>query len=152
MNRIPRLLGLGLLLVSLGFLNAQQKPDQTKPDQGKAEQAAQAAAESWLALVDAGNYDQSWEEAASIFKEQVTKEQWKSALETVHSQVGKLQSRKLKSATYAKNPPSAPPGEYVNIQYDSKFEKLPAGVESVVPMLDKDGKWRVSGYFVKPAE
>ncbi len=152
MNRISSFLAVAVVLMGLGLLSAQQKPDQAKPEQGKAEQAAQAAAESWLALVDAGNYDQSWEEAASIFKEQVTKEQWKSAVGMVQNQVGKLQSRKLKSASYAKNPPSAPPGEYVNIQYASKFQNLPAALESITPMLDKDGKWRVSGYFVKPAE
>ncbi len=147
MNRISRLLGIALLLTGFGLLSAQQKPEPTKP-----EQAAQAAAESWLALVDSGKYDQSWEEAASFFKEKVTKEQWKAAMESVRSQVGKIDARKLKSASYAKNPPSAPPGEYVNIQYDSKFQNLPAGLESVSPMLDKDGKWRVAGYFVKPAE
>ncbi len=152
MNRVSRFLIFALILISFGLLSAQQKPEPGKPEPGKPEQAAQSAAESWLALVDAGNYDQSWEEASSIFKEKVTKEQWQSAMEMARGQVGKLDSRKLKTASYAKDPPNAPSGEYVNIQYDSKFQNLPAALESVTPMLDKDGKWRVSGYFIKPAD
>ncbi len=45
--------------------------------------------------------------------------------------------------------PGAPDGEYVVIQYDSSFEHKQAAVETVTPMLDKDGKWRVSGYYIK---
>jgi hypothetical protein len=45
--------------------------------------------------------------------------------------------------------PGAPPGEYVVIVYASAFENRPAAQETVNPMRDKDGVWRVSGYFVK---
>ncbi len=34
----------------------------------KPEDAAQSAAESWLKLVDAGDYAASWEQAAKVFK------------------------------------------------------------------------------------
>jgi hypothetical protein len=44
----------------------------------KPEDAAQKAAEAWLALVDAGKYGESWEEAATYFKGAVTKDQWVS--------------------------------------------------------------------------
>ena len=63
--------------------------------------------------------------------------------------MGKLLSRKLKSATYKTTMPGAPDGEYVVIQYDSSFEHKQAAVETVTPMLGKDGKWRVSGYYIK---
>jgi hypothetical protein len=55
----------------------------------------------------------------------------------------------LKSATYTKSLPGAPDGEYVVIQYDTGFEHKQSAVETVTPMLDKDGKWRVSGYFIR---
>jgi hypothetical protein len=58
-------------------------------------------------------------------------------------------SRKRKNATYSKTLPGAPDGEYVVIQYESSFERKQSAVETVTPMLDKDGKWRVSGYFIK---
>lgn len=39
-----------------------------------AEDAAQKSAEAWLDLVDEGRYDESWEEAASLVKTAVTKD------------------------------------------------------------------------------
>jgi hypothetical protein len=58
-------------------------------------------------------------------------------------------TRKLKSAAYTKTLPGAPDGEYVVIRYESSFEHKQSAVETVTPMLDKDGVWRVSGYYIK---
>jgi hypothetical protein len=55
----------------------------------------------------------------------------------------------LKSKKYATELPGAPDGEYVVIEYESSFEKKRNSTETVVPMKDPDGGWRVSGYFVK---
>ena len=118
---------------------AQQKP----------EQLAQQSSDAWLALVDSAKYADSWNEAASLFKTQVTQDQWTKMVGPVREPLGKVLSRKLKSATYTKTLPGAPDGEYVVIQYDTSFEHKQSAVETVTPMLDKDGKWRVSGYFIK---
>ena len=64
---------------------------------------------------------------------------------------GKVESRQLKSATYTTKIPNVPAGEYVVIQYETKFDRAPGMIETVTPMLEKDGKWKVSGYFVKRA-
>jgi hypothetical protein len=117
--------------------------------QAKPEQAAQQSADAWLALVDSGKYAQSWDEAAQLFKGAVTKEQWQGVLHASRDPLGKLVSRKVKSANYTRTLPGAPDGEYVVIQYESSFEHKQSAVETVTPMLDKDGKWRVSGYFIK---
>jgi hypothetical protein len=58
-------------------------------------------------------------------------------------------SRTLKSASYAKSLPGAPDGEYVVIQFDATFEKKQSAIETVTPMKEPDGRWRVSGYFIK---
>lgn len=113
------------------------------------EKAAEAAAEPWLALVDADNYAESWKQAASIFKQQLTAEQWESAVKSVHSHTGKVVSRKLRTAEFTDSLPSAPPGDYVILRYDTSFENLKTATETVVPTKEKDGSWRVSGYFVK---
>jgi hypothetical protein len=115
----------------------------------KPEQIAQQSSDAWLILVDSGKYAESWDDAAQSFKAAVTKDQWQSALGSVRTPQGKVLSRKLKSATYTKSLPNAPEGEYVVIQYDTNFEHKQGAVETVVPTLDKDGKWRVSGYFIK---
>ena len=117
--------------------------------QEKPEQLAQHSAESWLQGIDSGNYAGSWDQAAALFKGAVTKEQWKSALTATRTPLGKLVSRKLRSATYTKSLPGAPDGEYVVLQYDTSFEHKQSAIETITPMLDKDGVWRVSGYFIK---
>jgi Protein of unknown function (DUF4019) len=121
------------------LVQAQQKP----------EELAQKSAEAWLALTDSGKYAESWDEASQLFKNAVTKEQWLEKVKGARGPLGKLLSRKLKSATYAKTLPGAPDGEYVVIHYDTSFENKASAVETIVPMLDKDGKWRVSGYYIK---
>ncbi len=45
--------------------------------------------------------------------------------------------------------PGAPDGEYVVIQYNTEFENKKVAIETITPMLDDDGKWRVSGYYIK---
>ena len=40
-------------------------------------------------------------------------------------------------------------GKYVVIQYDTVFEHKASAVETVTPMPDPDGVWRVSGYFIR---
>jgi hypothetical protein len=128
-----------LLLGMCALAQAQQKP----------EQLAQQSSQAWLALGDTGKYADSWQEAAQLFKSAVTKEQWQTALGTARTPLGKMLSRKLKSAQYTKTLPGAPDGEYVVIQFDSTFEHKQSAVETITPMLDRDGKWRISGYFIK---
>jgi hypothetical protein len=113
------------------------------------EKAAVKAAETWLGLVDSSDYGASWNEAATIFKSRVDKEQWGKAARGVRAPLGKLKSRKLSSATYSKQLPGAPDGEYVVIQYETSFENKNSAVETVTPALEKDGKWRVSGYYIR---
>jgi hypothetical protein len=53
------------------------------------------------------------------------------------------------SSEYKRALPGAPDGEYVVIRYDTQFEHKAHAVETVVPMRERDGSWKVSGYFVK---
>jgi Protein of unknown function (DUF4019) len=117
--------------------------------QGAKTEAAQKAAENWLALVDKGDYGASYDEAASFFKAAVTKDDWVRQLKAVRGPLGNVISRKLRSAEYKTSLPGAPDGQYVVVQYDTSFDNKKSAVETIVPMLDKDGKWRVSGYFIR---
>ena len=116
---------------------------------GKPEDAAQSAAEAWLKLVDDGNYAASWEQAAALFKGAVKQADWAQMAAGVRAPLGKLLSRKLRSRQYAEKMPGAPDGKYVVIQYDTVFANKAAAVETVTPMADPDGVWRVSGYFIR---
>jgi hypothetical protein len=107
------------------------------------------SAEAWLALVDQGKYGEAWDSAAEYLKNAVGKEDFAKSLAAARKPLGKVKSRELKSKQYATSLPGAPDGEYVVIQFKTAFENKKAAVETITPMLDKDKKWRVSGYFIK---
>jgi hypothetical protein len=112
------------------------------------EEAVQAATE-WLALVDDGDYELSWDRAAAYFRNAVTRESWKQSLDAVRAPLGEVQSRKVGSAQYATSLPGAPDGEYVVIEFNTSFVNKSSAVERVTPMKDPDGTWRVSGCFIR---
>ena len=118
---------------------------------GETEKEKQAVVEAkaWLALVDSGDYEKSWERAASLFRNAVDQSGWKQALGGTRTPLGKVITRELKSAQFATTLPGAPDGEYVVIQFSSKFDMKESAIETVTPMLDTDGTWRVAGYFIK---
>lgn len=118
-------------------------------DEAAAVKQAQAAATDWLALTDAAEYGPSWDEASSLFKAAITKADWEKALKGARGPLGALKARKLKATTFTRTAPGAPDGEYVVILFDTQFENKAAAVETVTPMREKDGSWRVSGYFIK---
>ena len=135
------LINIAIVSLAFGALVFAQDKDKTQP--------AMAASDSWLKIVDAGNYAQSWDEASSVFKAAVTQKDWERQIKTVRDPLGAVVSRKIKGAQYTTSLPGAPDGEYVVIQYDSSFANKKSAVKTVTPMLDKDAKWRVSGYFIR---
>jgi hypothetical protein len=113
------------------------------------EELAVEASNAWLKLVDEGSYRKSWEEGAQYFRNAVSAGQWESSMKAFRKPLGGIISRRLESKEYARSLPGAPDGEYVVIRYNTSFEKKALAIETVTPMMDTDGKWRVSGYFIK---
>jgi hypothetical protein len=138
-GRIVRFVAVGLMLgVVTGMAGQSEK-----------EKVAIAGAEKWLAIVDEGQYAESWKEAAEYFRNAIKQEQWEQAAQAVRKPLGKVISRKVKSTTYETSLPGVPDGQYVVIRFEVSFENKKSAIETVTPMMDKDGKWRVSGYFIK---
>ena len=115
----------------------------------KAETQAVAAAKTWLALIDQGDIAMSWDTAAALSKGAVSQEQWVQKVGPARQPLGKLISREVASLKYATSVPGAPDGEYVVIQFKTSFENKASAIETVTPMKDPDGEWRVGGYFIK---
>ena len=124
-----------------------------------AERAAVGAAEEWLALVDAGNSEESWQHAASLFKYGISSErffisgisnqQWRSSVKEVQASLGKVALRRLKSKRYTEELPWEPDGEYVVIEYETSFERQMNRTEVVILIKERDGVWRVCRYKFK---
>jgi len=138
-RKIAYLVTLGLIFQSINALAADSQK----------ELDALSAAEKWLAIVDGEKYEQSWKETAELFKSAVQPNQWAQSMQAVRRPLGKLISRNLKMKAYKSSLPGAPDGEYVVIQFETSFENKKSAVETITPMMDKDGVWRVSGYYIK---
>lgn len=125
------------LLAALGLL-AQQAPEPVKK-----------SAESWLPLIDSAQYGVSWDRAADTFKKAVTKDKWSDAAKQARAPLGKFKSRTLSLAQPAQDPPNAPPGNYMIIQFNSDFDYKNGAIETVILFEQSKNQWRVAGYFIK---
>jgi hypothetical protein len=117
--------------------------------QQTAEKPAVEASKAWLELVDGGRYAESWDAASTLFRGAVTQENWVKLMEGNRKPLGKLVSRTFGTSKYMTSVPGGPDGKYVVVQYKTVFENKAQAIETVTPMLDKDGTWRVSGYYIK---
>jgi hypothetical protein len=133
-----------LLPVLLGAAPAEKAP--RKDDVPRAREAAR----SFLVPVDAGLYADSWENTAAYTKSIVPKASWENGIRSIRGSIGEVRSRTLRKSEYTRDLAGAPVGEYFVVQFETRFEKRPeAALETVVTMRQKDGAWRVSGYFIK---
>ena len=135
-----------VILLSIGMLLCFWRGTNSYPE---AERAAVEAAERWLLLVDREEYEESWDETASYFQGVISREQWQQSMQSVRKPLGNKLSRVVKSKMYNTSLPGAPDGEYVVIQFQTSFQHKKSAIETVTPMMDKDGKWQVSGYYIK---
>jgi hypothetical protein len=128
-------------------------PDASAQNEGAKGSARTAEAErvarEWLALTDRGDAQQSWQHAASLFQRAVTPEQWARSLSIVREPLGDLVGRTVETAKAATELPGAPDGEYVVLTFNTSFAHKRAATETVTPMHESDGSWRVAGYYIR---
>lgn len=130
-------------------LTAIFSPNLIAQDESSAIKQASLSAESWLQLVDSSRFPDSWQQSSALFQASISQSNWEKALETVRSPLGKVTSRTLKSAYFTNNLPGVPEGDYVIIQYQTDFEYKADAVETITPVKEHDGSWKVFGYFIR---
>lgn len=144
----PRGLGAGLILI--GLATASRAHAQTAPDTSSIAQAT-AAGSAWVSLLDAGELEASWDSAALAFQAAVSRREWLQAVMQARGPFEPFGTRTLVGAQFHATLPNAPPGPYVILSYQTAVEGNRTVIETVVPMRLADGRWRVSGYFVRPS-
>src|ERR1700761_1783177 len=115
---------------------------------GPAEDEATAAAKTWIVLIDAKNYPQSWKDAADIFQQGVSETKWDEMVQSGRDKAGALKSRQFQSAQLTKSLPGVPDGDYAVVSFQSDFETKGASTE-VLTLVHENGKWKVGGYFIQ---
>lgn len=138
-----KLITILIFLITFGFSLANAGEDVA------AEEEAIRVAKCWLAQVDEGKYAESWDGAAPLFKDNVTKEQWQQTMKTRRSPLGAKVARDFSSSENRTSLPGVPDGRYVVVQFKSSFTNKAIAIETVTPILGSDGKWRVAGYYLK---
>lgn len=109
------------------------------------EDAAVEVTTQWLKLLDTGEVGESWQQSSGLLRNNVSMEDYKKTIEESRGHLGKLMSRRVRTAMSAHSIPNAPRGRYVVVQFDSVFANHPAMVETVTAKFE-GGDWRVLGY------
>src|SRR5271166_5013877 len=133
---------LALLIIVMGGCTSSNPEDATKD--------GVAAATSWLELIDAGKYNDAWAASADEIKTAGPVDAFAKMMEQTRGPLGNEKSRTVKDQGYAKDPQNAPPGEYVQIHFDSSFENAKSATELVIVKKQPDGVWKVGQYSVNP--
>jgi len=142
----------GFIFLCSSPLHAQVVSNNPPPEIVEKQTKAIEAAQGWLKLIDNGKYKASWDMAALVFKTVVLKEDWVKKASDVRAPFGKVASREIMGYQYTKALPGVPEGEYVIIQFKTAFQNGLKGIETITPMLEADGAWRTTGYFIKKIE
>ena len=115
----------------------------------KSEKQAVESAKFWLSKVDNGNYSESWNMAGEYFQNTIQEDRWFAAMKASRDPLGKVLFRKIKSTSYLTEIDGAPDGEYFIIEFDVSYTNKKTAIETVTPIKEKDGAWKVVGYYIK---
>jgi hypothetical protein len=114
---------------------------------GPAEDEASAAGQKWLALLDDQKYEESWQQAASMFRDQVKQEQWIVSLKRFRDPLGPPVSRTASRVDFTKTLRAAPDGDYAIIHFTTTF-KNKSDVTERLTLVKEDGKWQAAAYAI----
>lgn len=115
-------------------------------------EAAKQAAQEWLALLDADEYEATWEASAPSFKAGMSADDWAGRLRQAHSTLDTLTSRTLVAARHTTSlpNPNAPEGEYAVVQYRATYGAR--DMSETILLSFEDNEWGHVGYYVRPQQ
>lgn len=142
---------MSLLIALAAFaLNRPATPVVQTPVPSAASEAASLGdAKAWLALVDQGRWDQSWQAASTLFRGKITAKGWETTIQPVRQPLGPVVSRAFQAVTKTNTLPGAPAADYEILIFQTRFEQRGNSIETVILMREGTA-WRVAGYFIRP--
>lgn len=149
---------MSLIVAAFVLSSALPRSGAQKPETAKLQSAAASpsasqsagvkSAREWVALVDGQRWEDSWRSAGTLFKSQVSAQQWASAVQPVRQPLGVVSKRALQSVTTSNSLPGAPAGEYQIVLFQTSFAHKSGATEQVVLARGTSG-WKVIGYFIR---
>ena len=137
---------------STGAPAAPAAPSQAAPgtvSNPDAEKAGQLAAHAFLLLLDRRDWGTAWDASSAVFRQTVPLGPWMDGIPKVREPFGALVERQPGQALYKKTLAGRPDGDYVTVNFLTKFDKNPQVVETVTTVREPDGRWRVTGYTAR---
>jgi hypothetical protein len=104
---------------------------------------------SWLETIDNSKYKESWNNSSPAFKKAVSEQQWISSMAQNRKPLGKVINRILKNKKHTDQIPGFSKGDFLVVQYQTKFESRESAIETVTMHLENSGEWRALGYYIK---
>lgn len=142
------LMSLSLALFALSSLpgnpGMSAAPQSAAVSAPAAESAAVHAARQWLALVDAGDWNGSWDATGQAFKSLNTVERWTAVSQSVRPPLGAVISRTLIGDDFV----PAPPYGYQVVKFRTSYANKADAIETLSLALE-DGHWRVVGCTIE---
>ena len=115
----------------------------------EAEKAGQLAAHAWLLLLDRRDWGSAWDASSAVFRQTVPLGAWMDGIPKVREPFGALVEREPGQPLYKRTLAGRPDGDYVTVNFLTKFDKNPQVVETVTTVRESDGRWRVTGYTAR---
>jgi hypothetical protein len=91
-------------------------------------------------------YDKVYNDASDLWKKDATAEQSTETLKTLHTKLGKVESRVVHSATEQQNSSGPMKGHVFIVTYQSKFEHGEA--METFTLIEENGRWKLARYLV----
>lgn len=105
-------------------------------------------AKSWLAIIDKGDYAQSWQAGAVTMQLKIPQNSWVAIMTAMRKPLGEVQERSLVQENEAKDPPNLPEGDYKVLTFSTDFKNAKAAKELITMIQQSDGNWKVLTYHV----
>ena len=100
--------------------------------------------------LDQERYDQIYLESSDLWKRDVTLEQSNEVFKTLHSKLGKVESRSLHSAAEQQNSGGQLKGHVFILSYETRFERG-SGMETFT-LIEQNGRWLLARYLVNSTD
>ena len=141
---MKRLIAIVLLLAATAFACGVNNQRQRVPSE------VEEVVASIGSNLDQERYDQIYLESSDLWKRDVTLEQSNEVFKTLHSKLGKVESRSLHSAAEQQNSGGQMKGHVFILSYETRFERG-SGMETFT-LIEQNGRWLLARYLVNSTD
>ncbi len=107
------------------------------------------SARTWLELIDAGKYKESWENTSPLFRSKKAEADWIRTLTTIREPRGAMTARYLATAGATKSLSDFPEGDYVVLQFYTTFANKGLALETVSLVKMPNDTWQIADLDIK---